>query len=104
MLKEHQFSNVKVYHGENSKFEGPGRKYYTEVHKIIPSFLVSAAPELIGTNLSLSSLLICVTPRNIYSRFISLRIICFTLSSRCIKKFSRTTSTKKEFCRAKTTG
>ena len=86
-------------------------------HYLISSFLVWVAPKLLRTNVINAPLLVSITPRNIYSRFMSFKIIYFTLNSGSNKKiiskktpknhtntYTNTctnTYTKKDFCRAK---
>ena len=85
-MKERFFSNVEGYDSKNSIFIDAERKDYIKVYNIISSFLVWNAPKLAGTNIT-SFFLVCVTARNVYSRFILFRIMCFTLNSRCINPF-----------------
>ena len=85
-MKERFFSNVEGYDSKNTIFIDAERKDYIKVYNIISSFLVWTAPKLAGTNIT-SSFLVCVTPRNVYSRFILFRIMRFTLNSRCINPF-----------------
>lgn len=79
-------------------------------HYLISSFLVWVAPELLRTNVMNAPLLVSITPRNIYSRFMTFKIIYFTLNSSSDKKIISKknqknththTYTKKDFCRTK---
>ena len=67
----------------------------------ISSFLVWAAPELLCTNLVNVLLLVCIQPRNIYSRFVLFRITFFALNGSSNEKNLQNKKHKKEFCRTK---
>ena len=70
-------------------------------HYRISSFLVWVAPKLLYTNVVNVPLLVSITQRNICSRFISFRIICFNLNSSSNKKNNQPEKHKKGFCRTK---
>ena len=64
-------------------------------HYLISSFLVWVAPELLRTNVMNAPLLVSITPRNIYSRFMTFKIIYFTLNSSSDKKIISKKTQKK---------
>ena len=64
-------------------------------HYLISSFLVWVAPKLLRTNVINAPLLVSITPRNIYSRFMSFKIIYFTLNSGSNKKIISKKTPKK---------
>ena len=65
------------------------------------SFLVWVASKFLCTNGVNVLFSVSITSRNIYSRFISLIIICFTLNDSSNKKINMKKNHKKDFCRTK---